>query len=175
MFLSYGRLLTQHVVRIIKDQSLSPAPLSVTPWWRSANRAPGDVMLSFHLDGTLHTYIPSHPSTGYIACQKVNQLATLSFTKSPSQLTGHDLLWCAIPLLLKQPFYMSTNGVFVVLHEKRGPGDACASPWMLMRSAALCLFHSVCLVKRCQLEWRGGTDARPRRYARRKPCGIGPR
>lgn len=58
-----------------------------------------------------------------------------------AELTGLDLLWCAIPLLAKQPFSMSTNGVFVVLHEKRGgrwgSGLACA-PWrMLMSGEAL--------------------------------------
>ena len=53
-------------------------------------------------------------------------------------------------------FRSATNGVFVVLHGEQGRGDA--SLWMLMRSEALCLFHLVCLVKRCQSEWRGGTD-----------------
>lgn len=53
---------------------------------------------------------------------------------------------------------MRTNGVFVFLHEKQGQGDARVSYWMLMRSEGLCLFHFVCLVKRCQSKWRGGTD-----------------
>lgn len=105
----------------------------------------------------------SHPTVDASRDVTASDAARNGFFAEPTTL---DLLWCAIPLLSKQPFSMSTNGVFVVLHEKRGgrrgrwglrarPGEC----WWAAR-----LFGPVrrpCLVKRCQSEWRAGTDARP--------------
>lgn len=143
-------------------------------WWSSCwtnlreevEKAAGDVIAASPLGrgGTPAFFaLPSQLSTGHVTLRRAKQLAT----PSSAELTGHDLLWCAIPLLPKQPFSMSTNGVFVVLHEKQrggefGVGCVRARPgecWWAAR-----LFGPVrrpCLVKRCQSEWRGGADARP--------------
>lgn len=97
--------------------------------------------------------------TVFILCSKLEKLCSSdSSVTSKVPRVGFSPLCSSVTLSNVQP---STNGDFVVLHEKQDQGDACDFFWSLMRSKDFCLFRLVCLLKGCQSKWRGGTDVRP--------------